>query len=215
MKSVPAIIAIALIVLAAVPAAHAATGVFNLTGWVAWVDPNSSGTFNSTSPNQPFDINFKGKMGYGAGVNAFLGSNVSLAIDAVEAKPEAELSGFATGSGGSVRMIPLTGVLQFHFMPKGMLDPYVGAGAAYVLMDQVDKSGLPSNINKINFKDDAGLALNAGLAIGLGSHLAITLDGKYVPLKSSATVEYATGATTSTKVKINPVIFSGGLTFRF
>ena len=93
-----------------------------------------------------------------------------------------------------------------------MIDPYIGAGAAYVLFDNVNGRG-NLNVNKINFKDDAGLALNGGIAF------RITPDcpdrrRKYVPLESSATAVYTTG-TTTTHVKINPVIFSGGLTFRF
>lgn len=202
---------------AAVPA-FAQTRFFDVTGWAAWVDPNSSGTFNSATPNQPFDINFNGKLGYGAGVNVFFANNVSAAFDVVQVRPETTIRPRAA-TGGSfaasgIRITPLTGVLQWHFAPHGFVDPYVGAGAAYVLLDNVNGFG-NLNVSSINFKDDVGLALNAGLALRISPRIALTADGKYVPLKSSATAVYVSGANTESRVKINPVIFSGGLTFRF
>jgi len=36
-----------------------------------------------------------------------------------------------------------------------------------------------------------------------------------VPLKSSATAVYVVGPNATSRVKINPVMFEGGLTFRF
>ncbi|HEV7425148.1 MAG TPA: hypothetical protein VGQ46_02185, partial [Thermoanaerobaculia bacterium] len=69
-------IALVLTCITAVPL-FAADRTFDLTGWAAWVDPNSSGTFNSPAPNQPFNVNFNGKLGYGIGANIFFGSNVS------------------------------------------------------------------------------------------------------------------------------------------
>ncbi len=209
-------IALALVFVIAVPA-FAGDRSFDLTGWAAWVDTNSNGTFNSATPNQPFDVSFNGKLGYGAGANIFFGNNLSAALDIVQVKPDARIRSRAVGGGsfatGGTRITPMTGILQFHFAPNGVIDPYIGAGAAYVLFDNVKGRG-NLNVSEINFKDDAGLALNAGLGFRITRMLALTADGKYVPLKSSAKAVYASG-TTPARVKINPVIFSGGLTFRF
>ena len=118
----------------------AADRLFDITGWASWVDPQSNGTFNSSNPNQPFDISFNGKLGYGAGVNVFFGKTLSLALDAVEVQPEARF-GFpgAVTNSGAIKMIPITGVLQWHFIPSGFIDPYIGAGAAYVLFDNLQE----------------------------------------------------------------------------
>ena len=210
-------IVLVLTCVAALPAV-AADRSFDLTGWAAWVDTNSDGTFNSTNPNQPFNVRFDGKSGYGAGVNIFFGSNLSLALDAVEVRRKTTfkpipLATTPSLSAGRTRITPLTAVLQFHFIPRGTIDPYLGAGAAYVLFDNVDGRG-NLNVNRINYKDDVGLVLNGGIGFRLTPHIALTADGKYVPAKSSATAVYANGSTT-TRVKVNPVIFSGGLTLRF
>jgi outer membrane protein W len=196
----------------------AADRFFDITGWVSWVDPQSTGTFRSSNPNQPFDISFNGKLGYGAGVNIFFGKTLSLALDAVEVRPEARF-GFpgAVPNSGALKMIPITGVLQWHFIPSGFVDPYIGGGAAYVLFDNLRDFRDVGNlgVNQINFKDDVGFVANAGLGFNFSPHWGVTADAKYVPVKSSATAVFVTGPNQSQKVKINPVMFSGGLTLHF
>ena len=217
----PIRLALALACLAALPA-FAGDRSFDLTGWAAWVDPNSSDTFNSPAPNQAFNVNFKGKLGYGIGANIFFGNHVSLAVDMVQVRPKATLRPRAVGGTSltttGTRMTPLTGVLQWHFAPGGVIDPYVGAGVAYVLFDKTNVFGSPT-LSQINYKDDAGLALNAGVSFRISRMLALTADGKYVPLKAAANAVGVPGVQPIVAVvvngKINPVIFSGGLTLRF
>lgn len=214
-------IALVLMCLTAFPA-FAADHVFDLTGWASWVDPNSNGTFNSSNPNEPFNVRFDGKVGYGIGANIFFGDRFSAAFDAAQVRPGTTVRSRAAGGGSfftnGTRMTPITGVLQWHFAPRGGIDPYVGAGVAYVLFDKTNVFR-STTLSHIDYKDDAGLALNAGVSFRISRMFAITADGKYVPLKSSATAVYLPGASptlpTGLKVKINPVIFSGGLTLRF
>lgn len=196
----------------------AQTRFFDLGVNAVWVDPNSSGTFNSTNPNQPLNINFNGKLGYGASANFFLGEKVSLEIAASQVKPEARY-GFPGGTSntGDLKMIPITGVLQWHFAPHAFVDPYIGAGGAYVLFDNLgnvsDVGGL--GLREINFKDDVGFAVNGGVGFNFSPRIGLNADVKYVPLKSSATAVFATGPNQSARVKINPVIASAGLVFHF
>lgn len=196
----------------------AADRYFDLTGWATWVKPESNKTFSSTSPNQPFNINFKGKLGYGIGANIFFGEAVSLSLDAVEVKPDARF-GFpgSTLNQSNLKMIPITGVLQWHFIPKGFIDPYIGGGAAYVIFDKLKNVNDVGRVgvNQINFKDDVGFVANAGLGFNFSPSIGITGDVKYVPVKSSATAVFATGPNQSQKIKINPVMASAGLTFHF
>ena len=211
-------IRIALVLICITVPVFAGDRSFDLTGWASYVDLNSSGTFNSPTPNQAFNVDFNGKLGYGIGANIFFGNHVSAAFDAVQVRPDTNIRSRAVGGSGAfsngLRVTPLTGVLQWHFAPSGFIDPYIGAGAAYVLFDKANVFGTPTNLSRIDFKNDVGLALNGGLSLRLTRMLALTADGKYVPLKSSAKAVFTNG-TTTTKVKINPVIFSGGLTLRF
>jgi outer membrane protein len=214
-------LALVLICLTAFPAL-AADHMFDLTGWAAWVDPNSNGTFNSSSPSQVFKVNFDGKLGYGIGANIFFGNHLSAAFDVAQVRSGTTLRTRAVGGTSfpttGTRMTPITGILQWHFAPGGGIDPYIGAGAAYVLFDKTNVFH-SATLSQVNIKDDAGLALNAGVSFRLSRRLALTADGKYVPLKAGATPVYLPGTIPFVPIvlnaKINPVIFSGGLTLRF
>ena len=48
---------------------------------------------------------------------------------------------------GSVRFGPLMGLLQYHFTQWGAFQPYVGAGAAYVVMFANTSDGILSNFS--------------------------------------------------------------------
>ena len=222
MKSFRFAIAAAVLFLAAVPT-FAAERFFDIKAYASWVDFNSSGTFNATpAGDRPVNINFDPKQGWGAAANIFLGSHLSLEVAGTEVRPEASF-GPAAGTnfqGGDVKMLTLTGIVQFHFAPTGKIDPYIGAGAAYVLFDDLKDARNISDVHfsEINFKDDAGLALNAGLDIGLTPHFGLVIDGKYVPIRSSATANFAGSAgsgSTRTDIKSNPVILSGGVRISF
>lgn len=206
-----------LIAIAVVVAAPAFASGFELEGWASWVNTNSSTAFNSTAPNQPFGISLHNKVGYGAGANIFWSDNVSTDFSAVEVRPSSRFVTTANGavvSGPNLRMTPLTAVIQFHFIPKGFIDPYLGGGASYVLFDNIDGPG-NLGVSKINFKRDVGFVADGGVQLALGHSLTLIADGKYVPLRASTTAVYTAGGQTVSKFKINPAIFSAGLAFRF
>ena len=201
----------------------AADRTFDLTGWAGWVDPNGSHTSSNAPPAavQLFDVDYTGKLGYGIGANIFFGNHVSAAFDVVRARPKTRLvspSGGVSYTTGGTRMTPLSGVLQWHFAPSGAVDPYAGAGVAYVMFDKADVFG-NGIVSQIDVKDKAGLALNAGVSFRISRTLAFTADAKYVPLKASAFAVYTPGTIpiipVVLDVKINPIIVSGGLSLRF
>ncbi|HEX6642983.1 MAG TPA: OmpW family outer membrane protein, partial [Thermoanaerobaculia bacterium] len=189
---------------------------FDLTGYAAWVDTSSEGTFNEDTSN-PVDVNFDGTLGYGIAANIFWGDRISTEFAIVRVNSDVGFRQRAVANSNTqAELMPITGVLQFHFAPNGRIDPYIGAGAAYVLIDDVDTPEELNNIDfeRLDFKDDVGLALNAGLGIRLTNNFGLTLDAKYVPLESSATAVRTTGST-DVKFDINPVILSAGLSLRF
>lgn len=208
-----------LILIASALPLHAQNRTFDLGLDAVWVDTNSSTVFNSSAPNEPFNIRFNSKFGVGADANIFFGNVLSLDLAGSYIKPTAKLSGFAGAVptlSPKTKMIPLTAILQFHFIPKGFVDPYVGGGAAYVLFGNINNaSELGNGISQLHFKNDVGLALNAGVGIRFSPGIGIVADGKYVPVKSSTTAVFTTGPNASTRVKINPAIFTAGLVFHF
>jgi len=186
----------------------------------SWVDLGASDAFE----NGGFDdseIEFESEVGFGAALNFFLGDRISLELGASIFEPEATLTSpnpsvpFLTR--GTLEMIPITGVLQFHFAPESRFDPYIGAGAAYVLFDQLDSTNDIDGVDfeKLDFEDNAGLALNLGANIGFSKNFALNLDAKYVPVDSSAEAVFVIGPNSTAEVAVNPLIVSAGLSLRF
>jgi outer membrane protein W len=208
-------ITLVLLLILAVPMS-AQSRAFDLTGYAAWVDTSSEGTLDENTSN-PVDVNFDGTLGYGIAANVFFGERISTEFAIVRVNSDVGFRQRAVANANSrAELMPITAVLQFHFAPHGTIDPYIGAGAAYVLIDDVDTPEELNNLDfeRLDFKDDVGLALNAGLGIRLTNNFGLTLDAKYVPLESSATAVRTTGST-DVKFKINPVILSAGLSLRF
>lgn len=187
---------------------------FDLTGNFVWMDPTGDGAFEDLQ--DPADIEFDPSTGYGIAANIFFGERVSAEFAVSRVKPETTLNrrraAFATA--GDIEMMPVTAVLQYHFAPNGFIDPYVGGGAAYVIFDDIDENGL-EGINSIDFDDDVGFAVNAGLGIRLSERLGLTIDGKYVPLESNARAIVIGGDESEGRVDISPIIISAGLSLRF
>ncbi len=205
-----------LLIAAAVPMS-AQSRAFDLTGNVVWLDTSSEGTFDDTTSN-PVDVNFDGTVGLGLAANVFFGDRISTEFAISRVNTDVSIRQRAVNNAGDseAEMMPITAVLQFHFAPNGTFDPYVGAGAAYVLIDDVDAPDELNNIDfeSLDFDDDVGLALNAGLGIRLSDNFGITLDAKYVPLESSARAVRTVGST-DVSFDLNPIILSAGLSLRF
>jgi outer membrane protein W len=102
-----------------------------------------------------------------------------------------------------------TAVLLWHFSRAGFIDPYVGAGVAYIKSDVLSSADLTNaNIGDVSIEKKWGWAADAGVNVNLRHGVAVAVDAKYVPYEPNS------GAT-NTKLKLNPTIFSAGLRFRF
>ena len=213
MKSL--LLSLALVLVVAFPAF--ADRSVDITGFVTWVDPNSEGTFDA--PEDEIDVELGDEMGFGAAVNIFWGERISteLAVSQVDSpfvlSPRARLINV---SEAEVNMIPITAVLQFHFIPEGIIDPYIGAGAAYIVFGGDVRDDDAGNLALDDIEgDDLGLVLNGGLSLRLGSNFAIVGDVKYVPTGSAARAVLNNDEGTETDVEVSPIIVSAGLSLRF
>lgn len=208
---VPAVLAL----LCSLPLA-AQNRFFDLNGYYVWADPTGGGEFEDLA--DPADIDFDSSTGYGGSVNFFIGDRLSIDIGASVVSPEARIRRRIIGApGGDVEidMIPITGIVQFHLIPNGVIDPYIGGGAAYVLFEDAENIGL-DDLDRLDLEDDVGFAVNAGVGIRLGNHFGIIIDGKYVPIEADATaVNLGETEAEDTRVDISPIIISAGIQLRF
>lgn len=133
----------------------------------------------------------------------FLTPNIGMELILATARHEVTLNG---ASLGKVNHLPPTLTLQYHFMPSGMVKPYVGAGLNYTRFYNVDLApGLTLDSNSF------GGALQAGVDIKITENGYINLDVKKIWI---GTEVQANGAKL-TDLDIDPVVWGIGYGFRF
>ncbi|CAG9296777.1 OmpW/AlkL family protein [Celerinatantimonas diazotrophica] len=112
---------------------------------------------------------------------------------------------------GSVRLLPPTLTLQYHFMPKQRFSPYVGAGINYTHFYAEDTGSANSSID---YKDKFGYALQAGFDYAIAGNWSFNVDVKKIFLRTD--VHTTVGSTHVTASgHINPWLLGVGVGYRF
>jgi outer membrane protein len=136
-------------------------------------------------------------------------------------KHDIDLDGL--GKIGSVKHLPPTLTLQYHFNPEGTIRPYVGAGINYTRFSSVDldanlalagTTGLPLRIDRSSF----GWALQVGADYKLADQWFFNVDVKYVTISTDIHVRNDAVALQGQKVSkldIDPLLVSVGIGYRF
>jgi outer membrane protein len=107
---------------------------------------------------------------------------------------------------GSLKHLPPTLTLQYHFAPTGAARPYVGAGVNFTNFSSVD---LPAGLS-ID-KNSWGFALQAGVDIPVTKNVSLNIDVKKVQIQTDVS---AGGAKLGT-FKVDPILFGVGVGYRF
>ncbi|MEW6098926.1 MAG: OmpW family outer membrane protein [Pseudomonadota bacterium] len=107
---------------------------------------------------------------------------------------------------GSLKHLPPTLTVQYHFDGMGAFKPYVGAGLNYTRFSNVD---LPAGVT-ID-KDSFGLALQVGADYEISKNVYLNLDVKKVQIRTDVK---AGGAKLGT-FKVDPLLVGVGVGFRF
>jgi outer membrane protein W len=200
------------VLLVLVPLAAQAAS-YELLGFGTYTDPRGSNSFGTSRIDVGHDN------GYGAGVNVVWSDWLSTELAASTSRSRVDAlvtPGTPMVPFGMLRMMPVTATAQFHFLHNSRIDPYVGAGAAYVHFSRLQSSALSSvSVDSIRFKNRTAALANAGLNIGLVNRVALLLDAKYIPIKAKGSANFTTGAPESLDLKLNPLIVAAGLRFRF
>lgn len=107
---------------------------------------------------------------------------------------------------GSIKHLPPTLLLQYHFTPQNRFKPYVGAGLNYTRITSVD---LPSGVSVD--RNSFGFALQAGFDYKLTRHWYLNVDVKYVDIDT----DVKAGGAKLTTLQVDPVLFGVGIGYRF
>jgi outer membrane protein len=110
---------------------------------------------------------------------------------------------------GTFKHLPPTLTAQWHFLPGQTVNPYVGAGLNFTLISDVKLANGTLDLDS----SSVGAALQVGVDFKVASNCYINLDVKYVQIQSDVKVA-ATGAKVTT-VKVDPMLYSVGVGYRF
>jgi len=172
----------------------------------------------SFSPGVRFDPQFGTGGGAGAGLNFFLSDRVSIEAKAavLESRLRVRVVGtdfIATADLGKAKIYPISAILQWHLSEHGTIRPYIGAGVAHVILQNVNRS-VSSTATGIHFKDPTGLVVDGGLEFNLSKRFGIYGDARYIPVETQSSATFV-GTTSSVEMNVRPLIVSAGLAWRF
>lgn len=172
----------------------------------------------SFTPGIRFDPQFGTGGGAGIGVNFFMTDRVSIETKAAALESQLRVrtigSDFiATANLGRAKIYPVSAILQWHLSGHGTIRPYLGAGVAHVILQNINHS-VGSFSTGIHFKDPTGLVVDGGLECNLGKRWGIYGDARYIPVESKSTATFV-GTSASVTMNVRPLIVSTGLAWRF
>jgi outer membrane protein W len=200
-------ITLLLVLVAALPAL--AQAPVDISVFASWVDAQGDTIF-AEGP----ETNFESGDGFGVAVNWFWGRSLSTELSASALKMDAglDLGGEPFVDLGSIDLTAISLTFQYHFARDSVIDPYLGVGAAWVMVEDLESDDLDLLFGPLEADDEFTYVLNAGLGIRLTQSFGLYLDAKYMPLEIATR---AAGDTEDTKLEIDPMIISAGIRIRF
>jgi outer membrane protein len=180
----------------------------------AYVEPAESAKMTAGgSPVPGADVSIDGRWTVAGELGYFVTRNISVSL-AAGAPPTFKVmaSGTLAGLGEAGQMTggPAGVLAQYHFKPDGRLDPYVGAGVAFlVVFDTSDGS-----LSNLKANSAVGPAIQAGADYKLNDKYGVFVDVKKAWVGTVAKANLGP-IPVRAKVKIDPIVFNAGLTYRF
>ncbi|MRX11248.1 outer membrane beta-barrel protein [Pseudoduganella sp. FT25W] len=108
---------------------------------------------------------------------------------------------------GTIKHLPPTLTVQYHFAPDATFRPYVGAGVNYTTFSGVNLLNGAASLEHDSF----GLALQAGADVAIDKNWSINFDVKKLQLRSDVFI----GGAKASRVKVDPVLVGVGIGYRF
>lgn len=110
------------------------------------------------------------------------------------------------GSAGSVRQLPPTLSLNYHFPTKGRFKPYVGAGLNYTTFFEEE-----SALGSLELDDSFGAALQVGLDYELPNGSALRANLRWIDIDSDVTLDDVDIG----EAEIDPFVLNFGYVIKF
>lgn len=162
-----------------------------------------------------FATDFESVFSYGASASMFFTPHFAGEVSVFSLRSDAALllDGGAPLDLGKLELMPVMVGAQYHILGQSRFDPYIGAGGAYVMAENLFSADLESvSLGTLELENKLTYYLNAGIGIQLTRGLAIVADGRYIAYET-ASESTVTGV--SQDLELNPMVLSAGLRLRF
>jgi len=162
-----------------------------------------------------FETDFESGTGFGFAADRSFNRFLSAEVAVFSVRSEAGLlfEGAAPFNLGHLNLVPVMIGVQAHLTGRSRIDPYVGAGAAYVMANDLHSEDLDVvGLGRIEIDSELTYYANAGIAFELTRGLGIVVDGRFVQYEPST---QAAGTGEEEDLDLSPLIVSAGLRFRF
>ena len=114
---------------------------------------------------------------------------------------------------GSVDLVPFTLGGQLHFLGDSRIDPYIGAGGAYIIADDLNSNDLDIlGLGRIELDNELTYYLNAGVGVRIAGGFGVAIDARQFQYEPSSR-STATGV--EQDLDLSPRLLSVGLRLRF
>jgi outer membrane protein len=117
---------------------------------------------------------------------------------------------------GETKHLPPTFSFQYHFMPDGKFQPYVGAGLNWTLFfdESIDETIFGTGAS-IKIDDSFGFAAQVGGDFLFGDRMTLNFDLRYIDISPDVTLTDPIEGSDTIGIDIDPIVYSVNLGFRF
>lgn len=186
---------------------HAETGDWLVRARVVNIDPDAGSSAGGPLGLPADALDVDNRVAPEVDISYFITKNIALEL--ILTYPQKHDVTLMGADIGSVKHLPPTLTLQYHFMPDRAFKPYVGAGFNYTRFTDRDLLNGTLEVEKDSF----GGALQVGFDYALTGNWYLNADVKYLWIDTDVRLK-ATGATV-TKLDIDPWVYGVGIGYRF
>jgi outer membrane protein len=218
MRTMASVLALAAVVGLAAPASAHEAGDWLVRVGGSLIDPKSNnGSLDLTAlGGEPERIDVDDQWGVTFNFTYMYTANIGIEVlAALPYKHDIEVD--TLGKVGSVKHLPPTLSLQYHFLPREVFQPYAGIGLNYTRFFSEKESGVLVDLDAdLDIKSSSfGVAAQVGFDYMVTDQWFLNVDIRWIDIGTKADVTVPDVGTIRADVDIDPMVYGIHLGYRF
>lgn len=118
---------------------------------------------------------------------------------------------------GSIKHLPPTLSVDYHFDTGTPFSPYVGVGMNYTIFfdEHVSDQARAAGVTGLDLSNSFGPAAQFGVDYLMGDHWLVNANVRYLQIETNAHVRTVGGGRTKVNLDINPWVYTAAVGYRF